>query len=99
MLNKRSVSSLEILNAREDFVKTEADKLIKSDLTGLFAMLNGEEEQMLQTLYRGSMCDLVYLVETFRARMNHEARGAALRAWTPTEETRAILAMLDGRME
>lgn len=81
----------------DDYVESVSAELLENNLTGLFEMLNGDQELMLQTLYRGSMCDIVYLVETFRARMQHEAQAAAIRSWTPTVEAIATIRAEDGR--
>lgn len=82
----------------DDYVESVSAELLETNLTGLFDCLNGEQEKMLQTLYRGSMCDIVYLVETFRARMKHEAKAAAIRSWTPTVEAFATIRAEDGRI-
>lgn len=81
----------------DDYVESVSAELLETNLTGLFEMLNGEQEKMLQMLYRGSMCDIVYLVETFRARMKHEAHAAAIRSWTPTLEAFATIRAEDER--
>lgn len=81
----------------DDYVESVSSELLETNLTGLFEMLNGEQEQMLQVLFKGNMCDVVYLVERFQDRMKKEAREAAIRSWTPTVEAFATLRAEDER--
>lgn len=81
----------------DDYVESVSADLLETNLTGLFEMLNGDQEPMLQTLYKGNMCDIVYLVERFQDRMKKEARDAAIRSLTPTVEAFATIRDEDER--
>lgn len=81
----------------DDYVESVSAEILETNLTGLFECLNGDQETMLKTLYKGNMCDIVYLVEQFQARMKKEAREIAIRSWTPTVEAFATLRAEDER--
>lgn len=89
------VSDAELLRAKEQFIKESMAKLLKTDLIGLFAMLNGDESEFLHKLMDGSMLDLIELQSRFKLRMQHEARMVAERDWNQFEASRAILAIQD----
>jgi hypothetical protein len=93
------VSDDELLEAKDAFVSEQAEQLLKTDLIGLFAGLNGDEAEILHKLMTGSMLDLVELQARFRDRMQHEARTVAALAWTASEAARAAMRIQDGRGE
>lgn len=94
-----TVSEEEMERAKEYYVDREANDLIKSDISGVFLEMNGDEAKVLHTLMTGSLLDLALLQTTFRERIMHEARALALRSWEETEKAFAVRRIQDGRCE
>ena len=93
------VSDAEMIEAKDEFIANESEKLLKDNLTDLFLELNSDGAKVLHILMTGSILNLAELQFRFRNRMHHEARVMASRLWTQTEAAMAADRIKDGRRE